>query len=106
MTRHGVAMIEVCNETKAKKTMTGFEVTLVVISLLLLAQVSFSTYLMLYAWNDARRGDIFAAPKEFAPPQKSFTVLLPARHEEAVIQHTIEGVLRANYPRELLEIVV
>jgi len=86
--------------------MTGFEATLVIISLLLLAQVSFSTYLMLYAWNDARRGDIFAAPKEFAPPQKSFTVLLPARHEEAVIQHTIEGVLRANYPSELLEIVV
>lgn len=86
--------------------MTGFEVALVVISLLLLAQVSFSSYLMLYTWNDARRSDEFAAPKEFVPPQKSFTVLLPARHEEAVIQHTIDGVLRANYPRELLEIVV
>jgi glycosyltransferase XagB len=86
--------------------MTGFEATLVVISLLLLAQVSYSSYLMLYAWNDARRGDSFGAPKEFAPAQKSFTVLLPARNEEEVIQHTIDGVLRANYPQELLEVVV
>ncbi|HMQ32916.1 MAG TPA: glycosyltransferase [Chloroflexaceae bacterium] len=86
--------------------MTGFEITLVVISLLLLAQVSFSSYLMLYTWNDARREDEFGAPSEFAPPEKSFTVLLPARHEEEVIQHTIEGVLRANYPMGLMEIVV
>lgn len=86
--------------------MTGFELTLVVISVLLLVQVSFSSYLMLYAWNDTRRSDDFRAPSEFVPPQKSFTVLLPARHEEEVIQHTIEGVLRANYPLDLLEIVV
>lgn len=86
--------------------MTGFEITLVIISLLLLAQVSFSSYLMLFTWNDARREGEFGAPQEFAPPEKSFTVLLPARHEEEVIQHTIEGILRANYPQELMEIVV
>jgi glycosyltransferase XagB len=86
--------------------MTGFELALVVVSLLMLAQVSFSTCLMLYTWNDARRSDEFAAPKPFAPPQRSFTVLLPARNEEEVIQHTIEGVLRANYPLELMEVVV
>jgi len=86
--------------------MSGFEIALVVVSLLLLAQVSFSSYLMLFTWNDARREAEFGAPKEFAPPQKSFTVLLPARHEEEVIQHTIEGVLRANYPLDLLEVVV
>jgi cellulose synthase/poly-beta-1,6-N-acetylglucosamine synthase-like glycosyltransferase len=83
-----------------------FELVLITVSLLMLAQVSFSTFLMLYTWNDARRSDEFAAPQPFAAPEKSFTVLLPARHEEEVIQHTIEGVLRANYPRELLEVVV
>jgi cellulose synthase/poly-beta-1,6-N-acetylglucosamine synthase-like glycosyltransferase len=72
----------------------------------LLAQVSYSTYLMLYAWGDARRADDFCAPTEYAAPQKSFTVLLPARHEEEVIQDTIQGVLNINYPRELMEVAV
>lgn len=83
-----------------------FIAALVIISVILLAQVSYSTYLMLYAWKDARRDNEFRAPAEHAAPRKSFTVLLPARHEEDVIQDTIEGVLRANYPRELLEVAV
>lgn len=86
--------------------MTGFELALVIVSLLMLAQVSFSTWLMLYTWNDARRSDDFAAPRPFVAPEKSFTVLLPARNEEEVIQHTIDGVLRANYPLDLMEVVV
>jgi cellulose synthase/poly-beta-1,6-N-acetylglucosamine synthase-like glycosyltransferase len=81
-------------------------IVLVIISLLLLAQVSYSSYLMLYTWNDASRRDQYRAPSTFAAPQKSFTVLLPARHEEEVIQHTIQGVLDVNYPKELLEIAV
>src|SRR5258706_12960391 len=32
--------------------------------------------------------------------------MLPARHEEDVIQSTIERVIRANYPLSLLEVVV
>jgi cellulose synthase/poly-beta-1,6-N-acetylglucosamine synthase-like glycosyltransferase len=83
-----------------------FEIFLLIISIFLLAQVSYSTYLMLYTWNDADRRDKYGAPENFAPPHKTFTVLLPARHEEEVIQHTIEGVLAANYPMELMEIVV
>src|SRR5260370_7289254 len=46
------------------------------------------------------------APTRFLPPHKSFTVLLPARHEEEVIQMTIERVVRANYPLSLLEVMV
>jgi glycosyltransferase XagB len=83
-----------------------FMTALIVVSLVLLAQVSYSTYLMLYAWKNSHSSDEFRAPKEYAAPQKSFTVLLPARHEEEVIQDTIQGVLNANYPRELLEIAV
>lgn len=86
--------------------MTFFEIFLVTLSLLLLAQASYSTYLMLYTWNEASNRELYGAPAEFAPAQKSFTVLLPARHEEEVIQHTIQGVLDANYPQDLLEIVV
>lgn len=86
--------------------MSVFEIVLLTISALLLAQVSYSTYLMLFTWNEAKRRDEYRAPQEFAPPEKSFTVLLPARHEEEVIQHTIEGVLAANYPLDLMEVVV
>jgi cellulose synthase/poly-beta-1,6-N-acetylglucosamine synthase-like glycosyltransferase len=86
--------------------MLGFEILLLVISLLLLIQVSFSTYLMLYTWNDADHRSRYGAPKVFATPKKSFTVLLPARHEEDVIQQTIQGVLDANYPMDLMEIAV
>lgn len=86
--------------------MSVFIATLTAISLLLFAQVSYSTYLKLYTWNDANRRNKYRAPAKFIPPQKSFTVLLPARHEEEVIQQTIQGVLDTNYPRDLLEIVV
>jgi glycosyltransferase XagB len=86
--------------------MTLFTAFLLLISSVLLFQVCYSTYLMLFTWNSAHRSDEYRAPKEFAPPKKTFTVLLPARHEEEVIQHTIQGVLDANYPRELMEVAV
>jgi glycosyltransferase XagB len=40
------------------------------------------------------------------PPRLSFTVMLPARHEEAIIQTTIERVARANYPAKLIQVLV
>ena len=78
----------------------------VVLSILLTIQSAYTLYLMLYTWDqpDARRKA--RAPDQFLAPQKSFTVMLPARHEEDVIQSTIERVLRANYPQSLLEVVV
>ncbi|MGH2470734.1 MAG: glycosyltransferase, partial [Chloroflexota bacterium] len=39
-------------------------------------------------------------------PATSFTVLLPARHEEAVIRNTIRRIAALNYPPELVEILV
>ncbi len=86
--------------------MIGFEIFLLTITLFLILQSSYSTYLMLFTWNDADHRGQYGAPTEFAPPQKTFTVLLPARHEEEVIQQTIQGVLDANYPMDLIEIVV
>ncbi len=40
------------------------------------------------------------------PPRLSFTVMLPARHEEAVIQTTIARVAEANYPQDLIQVLV
>jgi cellulose synthase/poly-beta-1,6-N-acetylglucosamine synthase-like glycosyltransferase len=61
---------------------------------------------MLYAWEHPARLAATAGPRSFVPPRLSFTVLLPARHEEAVIFQTIKRVVAANYPAHLLEIAV
>jgi cellulose synthase/poly-beta-1,6-N-acetylglucosamine synthase-like glycosyltransferase len=78
---------------------------LVVVSLALFAQTMFSLYLMLYTWEHPQRLAASNGPKSFLPPRLAFTVLLPARSEEAVIYNTIRRLARANYPAHLIEIV-
>jgi cellulose synthase/poly-beta-1,6-N-acetylglucosamine synthase-like glycosyltransferase len=78
----------------------------VVLSLALTLQSAYTLYLMLYTWDQPDAYDRAQAPRSFLPPQHAFTVMLPARHEEDVIATTVERVTRANYPLELLEIVV
>jgi glycosyltransferase XagB len=76
------------------------------LSILLTIQSVYTLYIMLYTWDRPEAFLRSKAPARFLPPQKSFTVMLPARHEEDVIQTTIERVVRANYPLSLLEVVV
>ncbi len=76
------------------------------ISLALFAQSIFSLYLMLYSWEYPERVQASKGPRSFLLPHFSFTVLLPARHEKAVIYETIKHVWAANYPSHLLEIAV
>ena len=78
----------------------------VTLSLLLTVQSVYTLYIMLYTWDRPEAFQRSKAPSRFLPPHKSFTVLLPARHEEEVIQMTIERVVRANYPLSLLEVLV
>jgi cellulose synthase/poly-beta-1,6-N-acetylglucosamine synthase-like glycosyltransferase len=78
----------------------------VVLSILLTIQSVYTLYIMLYTWDRPEASRMAKAPTRFLPPQKSFTVMLPARHEEDVIQSTIERVVHANYPLSLLEVVV
>ena len=78
----------------------------VMLSILLTIQSVYTLYIMLYTWDRPEAYQRAKAPERFLPPQKSFTVMLPARHEEDVIQSTIERVIRANYPLSLLEVVV
>src|SRR6185437_2339125 len=65
-----------------------------------------SLYVTLYVWEDPRRLKAIASPDEFFTPQKSFTVLIPARHEEKVIGQTLLTITRSNYPSNLLEIYI
>jgi glycosyltransferase XagB len=73
-------------------------------SLLVTLQSAHTLYLTLYTWD--RPPDEARAPEHFLPPILSFTVMLPARHEEAVIAATIERVVRARYPSNLIQVLV
>jgi cellulose synthase/poly-beta-1,6-N-acetylglucosamine synthase-like glycosyltransferase len=86
--------------------MTALELTLAIGSLLLTAQAIYSTALMLYAWEDEDKHARSRAPRDLLAPRTTFTVLLPARHEEAVIADTIQRLVELNYPSELLQILV
>jgi cellulose synthase/poly-beta-1,6-N-acetylglucosamine synthase-like glycosyltransferase len=81
-------------------------IVITIAALVLCAQSLFSLYLMLYSWEYPERLEASRAPKSFSAPHFSFTALLPARHEEAVIYETIQRVWAANYPSHLLEVVV
>ena len=79
---------------------------LVLISVLLTLQSTYTLYLMLWTWDRPESEATTRAPERFSPPGLSFSVILPARHEEAVIATTIERVVRAAYPPELLQVLV
>src|SRR5215471_18897700 len=86
--------------------MGWFTFAVSVISLVLLAQSLLSLHLMLYTWEHPERLYSSGAPASYLSARLSFSVLLPARHEEAVIYETIKRVWAANYPSHLLEIIV
>lgn len=65
-----------------------------------------SLYLSLYIWESPDRIENTASPKVYEKPNLSFTVLLPARHEKAVIGRTIANIVSSDYPTELLEVFV
>jgi cellulose synthase/poly-beta-1,6-N-acetylglucosamine synthase-like glycosyltransferase len=74
------------------------------ISMLIFVQAAHTLYLQLYTWNQPSSGS--KAPEEFTSLRLSFTVMLPCRHEEEVIAGTIERVARADYPADLIQILV
>ncbi|MFL5828329.1 MAG: glycosyltransferase [Solirubrobacteraceae bacterium] len=75
-------------------------------SLVLFGHALFSLFLMLYAWDEPEGLRRTAGPESFLEPQLSFSVLLPARNEEEVIGGTIARIWGADYPQDLLEVIV
>ena len=87
--------------------MTGlFYALLSLISTLLAIQGGYTLYLMIYTWDRPDLDERTRAPARFLKPRLSFTVMLPARHEEEVIQTTISRVVGANYQADLLQVLV
>jgi cellulose synthase/poly-beta-1,6-N-acetylglucosamine synthase-like glycosyltransferase len=76
----------------------------VLVSLLVTVQSAHTLYLTLYTWD--RPPAEARAPDKFKPARLSFTVMLPARHEEEVIQATIGRVAESNYPPNLIQVLV
>jgi len=85
---------------------TALDLALVVGSVLLATLSGYSAALMLYAWEDEEKLARNSAPASFEAPRHSFTVLLPARHEEEVIQDTLQRVVDLAYPHELVQVLV
>jgi len=79
---------------------------IIMISIVLLIQGGATLLWMLFTWESPRQAELNASPKEFYTPRYSFTALVPARHEEAVIQDTILAVDRIDYPEHLKEVLV
>lgn len=85
----------------------GFvEKAIITIVTLLMLQGALSLFFMMYAWEVPERVELNRAPKKFADPLHSFTVLLPARHEELVIADTIRSAAAIDYPEDKKEILV
>lgn len=86
--------------------MNALESLLAIGSILLTMQAIYSTALMLYAWEDEDKRGRSRAPHAYEPPATTFTVLLPARHEETVIQDTIQRVVELDYPRDMVQVLI
>ncbi len=79
---------------------------LLAVALILVLDASFTIYLSLYSWSNPDRFRQRRAPDHTAEPRLSFTLLIPARDEAAVIGDTLHQVAALEYPRHLFETVV
>jgi cellulose synthase/poly-beta-1,6-N-acetylglucosamine synthase-like glycosyltransferase len=77
-----------------------------VLSLVLFAIAIATVWWMLHAWRDPETLSSTGFEDDPRPPQLSFSLLVPARHEDAVLRETLEQLLRLDHPDfEVLPIV-
>jgi cellulose synthase/poly-beta-1,6-N-acetylglucosamine synthase-like glycosyltransferase len=81
------------------------EVLYLLIILLMAVQAIFNIRLRLFIWEKPENAWLNHAPTVYRDPCLSFTIMLPARHEEAVYRETIQKVYDLNYPKELMQIL-
>jgi cellulose synthase/poly-beta-1,6-N-acetylglucosamine synthase-like glycosyltransferase len=83
----------------------GLEIVYFLITLFMMVQSIFDLRLRLFIWETPEHAWLNRAPDVYLPAQLSFTILLPARHEEDVYRGTIQKVYNLNYPKELIQII-
>ena len=81
------------------------EFVYLLITLLMTLQAIFNIRLRLYIWEKPEHAWFNHAPTIYRDPALSFTIMLPARHEEDVYRETIQKVYDLNYPKELMQII-
>jgi cellulose synthase/poly-beta-1,6-N-acetylglucosamine synthase-like glycosyltransferase len=73
-------------------------IALVVVSLVLFGIAAATVWWMLHAWRDPETLEQTGFARADSQPGLSFSLLVPARHEEAVLEHTLEQLLRIDHP--------
>src|SRR5437879_696448 len=68
-------------------------------------QAVFNIRLRLFIWEVPEHAWLNHAPTVYLDPCLSFSILLPARHEEEVYRETLQKVYGLNYPKELMQIL-
>ncbi len=81
------------------------EVLFLLIITLMSIQAIFNLRLRLFIWENPEHALLNRTPKTYHDPYFSFTILLPARHEEDVYRETIQKIYDLNYPKELMQII-
>ncbi|HLG79037.1 MAG TPA: glycosyltransferase, partial [Ktedonobacteraceae bacterium] len=72
---------------------------------LMTVQAIFNIRLRLYIWEEPQQAWLNSAPTIYREPLLSFTILLPAYHEEDLYADTIQKVYDLNYPKKLVQII-
>jgi cellulose synthase/poly-beta-1,6-N-acetylglucosamine synthase-like glycosyltransferase len=73
-------------------------IALVAVSLVLFGIAAATVWWMLHAWRDPETLEETGFARADSQPKLSFSLLVPARHEEAVLEHTLEQLLRIDHP--------
>ena len=81
------------------------EALYLLVILMMAVQAVFNIRLRLFIWETPDNVWLNHAPSIYRDPCLSFTIMLPARHEEQVFRETIQKVYDLNYPKELMQIM-
>lgn len=77
----------------------------VLIMLAMCLQAIFNIRLNLFIWEKPENAWLNHAPTIYRDPCLTFTIMLPARHEEGIFHRTIQKVYDLNYPKALMQII-
>ncbi len=81
-------------------------VALIVVSLGLTGVALTTLWWMLHAWRHDASLEATRFPTEPLEPRRRFSLLVPARHEEAVLGHTLDQLARSDHPDFELIVIV